>query len=156
MSKIVDAITALAGPIVRKHDCELWDVEYVKEAGSWYLRVYIDRPEGVSIDHCEAVSRELDPILDEREDLIPEAYTFEVSSAGVERRLRGPSDFARFSGRLVEIKLYKAKNGQKRFLGNLAGWDGNGVELDISGRRCSFLKSEISGVWLRMGLTVDG
>ena len=150
MSKIVDSVTALAGPIAQKHGCELWEVEYVKEAGSWYLRVYIDRPDGVSIEHCEAVSRELDPILDEREDLISGSYTFEVSSAGVERRLRGPSDFERFSGRFVEVKLYKAKNGQKVFRGNLSGWNESSVDLDVSSRRQSFDKSEVAGVWLRM------
>ena len=150
MSKVTDAVSALAGPIAAKNGCELWDVEYVKEAGSWYLRVYIDRPDGVSIGHCEAVSRELDPILDMREDLIPGSYTFEVSSAGAERWLRGPSDFERFAGRLVEVKLYKAKDGHKTFLGNLAGWDDNGVEIDIAGHRRGFSKSELAGVRLRL------
>ena len=150
MSRIIEAVSALAEPIAQKHGCELWDVEYVKEAGAWYLRVYIDHPGGVSISHCEAVSRELDPILDTREDLIPGSYTFEVSSAGVERRLRGPSDFERFSGRLAEVKLYKSKNGRKAFLGNLSAWDTEGVELDISGERHRFVKAEIAGVWLRM------
>ena len=150
MSKIIDTVTAIAGPIAEKHGCELWDVEYIKEAGTWYLRVYIDRPEGVSIDHCEAVSRELDPILDAKEDLIPGSYTFEVSSAGAERQLRRQSDFERFCGHFAEVKLYKAKNGQKAYLGNLAGWHDGDVELDISGQRHSFEKSEIAGVWLRI------
>ena len=151
MSKIVDAVTALASPIVEKHGCELWDVEYVKEAGSWFLRVYIDRPEGISIEHCELVSRELDPKLDEQEDLFPGSYTFEVSSAGAERQLRRPSDFKRFIGSLVEVKLYSSKNGQKTFLGNLAASSGGDVELDISGESFSFKKSEIANVRLRIG-----
>ena len=150
MNKIVDEVWKMAEPIVQKHGCELWDVEYLKEAGAWYLRIYIDRPEGISIGQCEAVSRELDPLLDEREDLIPGSYTFEVSSAGAERWLRGPSDFERFSGRLVEVKLYKSKNGQKAFLGNLIGWDDTGVELSISGHCHCFRKSEIAGVRLRI------
>ena len=150
MSKITDAVTAIAGPIVEKHGCELWDVEYVKEAGNWYLRVYIDRMEGVSIDHCEAVSRDIEVILDENDDLIPGSYTFEVSSAGVERQLRRPSDFERFAGHFVEVKLYKAKSGQKIFFGNLAGWREDGIELDISGQRVSFAKPEVAGVWLRL------
>ena len=149
MSKIVDSVAALAGPIVQKHGCELWEVEYVKEAGGWYLRVYIDKPDGISIDDCEAVSRELDPILDEHEDIISGSYTFEVSSAGLERRLRGPNDFERFSGRLAEVKLYKSKDGRKAFLGYLAGWNNDSVDLDISGTRYSFEKSEVAGVWLR-------
>ena len=150
MSRITDAVTALANPIAQMHGCELWGVEYAKEAGSWYLRIYIDHPDGVSIDLCEAVSRSLDPILDDNESLIPGSYTFEVSSAGAERWLRGPSDFERFSGRLVELKLYKSKNGQKAFLGNLAGWNDAGVELNISGMIHSFEKSEVAGVRLRL------
>ena len=150
MSKIIDAVTALAVPIVQKHGCELWNVEYVKEAGNRYLRIFIDRPDGVSIDHCEAVSRDIDPILDNHDNLIPESYIFEVSSAGVERRLRGPSDFDRFAGHFVEIKLYKSKDGKKSFLGNLAAWSEDCVVLDISGDRHSFAGIEVAGVWLRI------
>ena len=110
MGKIIDKVTELALPVVEKNDCELWGIEYVKEAGIRYLRIFIDRVDGVSINHCEAVSKELDPLLDEYDDLFPESYTFEVSSAGVERQLRGPKDFKRFEGHYVEVKLYKAKN----------------------------------------------
>ena len=153
MSKITEIVTALAAPIAEKHGCELWDVEYVKEAGNWFLRVYIDRPDGVSIGHCEEVSRELDPLLDEREDDFPSGYTFEVSSAGAERWLRGPSDYERFSGRLAEVKLYRSRSGSKTFAGTLAGTDGSGsVELDVSGERHSFEKSEVAGVRLRIGV----
>ena len=151
MSKIVDAVTALAGPIAEKYDCELWDVEYVKEAGNWVLRVYIDRRDGVPIDLCEAVSREMDPLLDELEDLFTGSYTFEVSSAGAERRLRRPSDFERFIGHLVEVKLYKQNNGQKTFLGTLSSAKDGDVEIDVSGERRSFKKEEIAGVRLRIG-----
>ena len=152
MNKIVDEVRKIAEPIVQKTGCEIWDVEYVKEAGDWYLRIYIDRPGGISIDHCEAVSRELDPLLDERENLIPGSYTFEVSSAGAERWLRGPSDFEAFAGRFVEVKLYKSENGQKTFLGNLVSWDENGVGLDISGQRRHFEKSVVAGVRLRIAI----
>ena len=150
MSKIIDIVTELAAPIARKYDCELWGVEYVKEAGAWFLRVFIDRCDGVSINHCESVSRELDPILDKHEELIPVSYTFEVSSAGVERQLRGPSDFERFAGHFVEIKLYKAKDGQKVFRGNLAGWDDDGIRIDVNGASLSFAKAEVANVRLRM------
>ena len=150
MSKIVDAVTTLAGPVVEKNGCELWDVEYVKEAGGWYLRIYIDHPDGISIDRCEAVSRALDPILDEHEDIIPGSYTFEVSSAGAERKLRRPSDFERFAGHFVEVKLYKSRDGIKTFYGNLTGWLDGGVEIETSGKRHSFEKSEIAGVRLRI------
>ena len=150
MGKIIETVAAWAGPIVEKYGCELWDVEYIKEAAIWYLRVYIDRHEGVSINHCEAVSRELEIILDENEDLIPGSYTFEVSSAGAERRLRGPSDFERFTGHFAEVKLYKSKNGQKTFLGTLTGSTDGNIELNISGQRHYFEKSEIANVRLRI------
>jgi ribosome maturation factor RimP len=151
MNKIIETVTALASPIVEKHGCELWDVEYIKEAGSWFLRIYIDHSNGVSINMCESISRELDTILDKHEDLIPGSYTFEVSSAGAERLLRRASDFERFTGRLVEVKLYKSRNGQKTFLGNLLGSLDGGVELDISGEHSFFEKAEIAYVRLRIG-----
>jgi len=150
MNKIIETVTTLACPIVEKHGCELWDVEYVKEADSWVLRVYIDHSDGISISQCESVSHELDTILDEYEDLIPGSYIFEVSSAGAERRLRRPSDFERFTGHLVEVKLYKSRDGRKIFIGNLAGSRSGGVELEISGQRYSFEKAEIANVRLRI------
>ena len=89
MSKITDKVTELALPIVEEEGCSLWDVEYVREAGSWYLRVYIDKEGGVGIDDCERISRRLDPVLDEA-DPIPDSYVFEVGSAGAERELKRP------------------------------------------------------------------
>lgn len=150
MSKVIDVIRELAEPVVQKHGCELWDVEYIKEAGSWFLRIYIDREEGVSLEHCEAVSRELDPILDTR-DPISESYTFEVSSAGAERSLKRPSDFDRFMGHLVEVKLYKAQNGRKEYVGNLSHSDEESVEIKIAGTAVKFLKTDIANVRLRIG-----
>ena len=151
MSKIIDAVTALAEPIARQNDCELWDVEYLKEVGGWVLRIYIDRSDGVSISHCEAVSRDLDPILDEHEDIIPGSYTFEVSSAGAERRLKRPSDFERFMGHLVEIKLYKPKDGTKIYLGNLVAYSKeHGIEIESSDQRQTFKPIEVANVRLRI------
>ncbi|MCF0121602.1 MAG: ribosome maturation factor RimP [Oscillospiraceae bacterium] len=150
MSKITDIVSQMAAPIAERHGCELWDVEYVKEAGSWYLRVYIDCEGGVNIDQCEAVSRELDPLLDER-DPIPDSYTFEVSSAGAERPLKRPSDFERFMGSLIEVKLYKAKDGRKEYVGNLAAYDNGAVTVSVSGTEFTFEKQEIAGVRLRIG-----
>lgn len=149
MKKITEIVSELALPIVEKHGCELWDVEYVKEAGGRVLRVYIDREGGVSLEHCEAVSRELDPILDEK-DPIPDSYTFEVSSAGAERTLKRPSDFQKFLGHLVEVKLYKARDGRKEYIGTLtAGGDG-GVEIAVNGKPYQFAKPEIANVRLRI------
>lgn len=152
MSKLIDTVTSLAAPVAANHGCELWDVEYVKEAGTWYLRVYIDCEGGVSIDQCEAVSRELDPILDEK-DIIPGAYTFEVSSAGAERQLKRPSDFERFMGSLVEVKLYKVKDGKKEFVGNLRGYEDGKVTVEVSGgNEFTFEKNEVANVRLRISM----
>jgi len=150
MGKVIDTVTALAAPIAQKHGCEIWEIEFIKESGVWYLRLYIDHPDGVSISHCEVISRDLDPILDEHEHLIPESYTFEVSSAGAERRLRNPADYERFAGSLAEVKLYQSKNGQKVFKGHIIGRADNGIELDISGQPFKFEKSEIASVRLRV------
>ena len=95
MSKVTETVLALARPVAEAEGCEVWDVEYVKEAGEWFLRVYIDKEGGISIDDCEAVSRPLSDLLDEA-DPIEGSYTFEVSSAGADRVLKKPEHFARF------------------------------------------------------------
>lgn len=149
MSKITDRIWKLAEPIVKEQDCEIWDVEYVKEAGGWYLRLYIDREDGISINHCEAVSRALDPILDE-EDPIPTSYTFEVSSAGAERTLKRPQDFERFMGSFVEVKLYKPVDGSKVYTGHLCEYDNGAVTLELTNGTKRFEKTEVASVRLRI------
>ena len=150
MSRITEIVAKLAQPVVENNGCELWDVEYIKEAGQWFLRVYIDKPDGtVSINDCEAVSRELDPILDDY-DPIETSYTFEVSSAGAERSLKRPSDFERFMGSLAEVRLYKAKNGSKEFVGILKGYNDGSVTLEFGGNDITFEKSEIANVRLRI------
>lgn len=149
MSKLTDLVAQLAAPIAEKNGCEIWDVEYVKEAGIWYLRVYIDCEGGVNIDQCEAISRELDPILDEK-DYIEGNYTFEVSSAGAERVLKRPSDFARFIGSTVEVKLYKSRNGSKEFVGLLQGYENGTTAVEVAGRTELFTKEETAQVRLRI------
>lgn len=149
MNKIVDVVSRLADPVAQKLGLRLWDVEYVKEAGQWFLRVYIDRDGGVSIEQCEAVSREMDPLLDEL-DVIPGSYTFEVSSAGAERALKRPSDFEKFIGRPVYLKLYKSMDGEKEFLGNLAGYENGDVEIEDDGKSLRFSKDDIALVRLRI------
>jgi ribosome maturation factor RimP len=149
MSKIKDIISEIALPIVEKLGCELWDVEYVSEAGQWYLRVYIDKPEGISIDDCEAVSRAIDPILDER-DPIPTSYIFEVSSAGLERPLKKPEHFERFIGEPVEVKLYKPQNGSKLFIGTLKSHDKGNVTIDTDGGELCFTKDQVALVRTRL------
>lgn len=129
MAKVTDAVSALALPVVESAGCSLWDVEYVKEAGAWYLRVYIDKEGGVSIDDCEAVSRPLSDLLDQA-DPIEGSYTFEVSSAGLDRVLRRPAHFAQCLGRQVDVKLYRPVDGRKEFTGALSGYEDGAVLVD--------------------------
>ena len=148
MSKITDKVTELAKPVVEEEGCSLWDVEYVREAGSWFLRIFIDKDGGVGIDDCERISRRLDPILDEA-DPIPDSYVFEVGSAGAERELKRPGDFEQFMGADVLLKTYKPRDGRKEFSGVLAGYDDGAVSLTVGSETLRFEKPEIALVRLR-------
>ena len=128
MSKITEKVEALAKPVVEDEGCELWAVEYVREAGSWHLRVLIDKDGGVGIDDCERISRRLDPILDEA-DPIPGSYVFAVGSAGAERELKRPSDFERYIGSEIEVKLYQPYQGKKSYVGTLEAYVGGDVTV---------------------------
>ena len=145
MAKVTDAVAQMALPIVEANGCTLWDVEYVKEAGEWFLRVYIDKAGGVSIDDCEAVSRPLSDALDEA-DPIPGSYTFEVSSAGADRALRKPEHFAQCMGEQVDVRLYRPVDGRKEHTGVLSGYEDGDVIVD--GRR--FPKGEVALVRLHV------
>lgn len=150
MNKIAQRVYDLALPVAEKMGLDIWDVEYLKEAGEWYLRVYIDKVEGgIFISDCENFSREMDPILDEA-DPIDGSYVFEVSSAGAERQLKRPSDFERFMGSNVEVKLYKAVEGRKSYQGILSGYDDGKVSIDVGGIEMSFEKEVIAAVRLRV------
>ena len=147
MAKVTDTVAALALPFVEAAGCSLWDVEYVKEAGEWFLRVYIDKEEGISIEDCEAVSRPLSDALDEA-DPIEGSYTFEVSSAGADRVLKKEEHFSQFQGAEVEVKLYRAKEGRKEFVGLLQSYEEGNVTLDVNGTSVTFEKKEIALVRL--------
>jgi ribosome maturation factor RimP len=136
---------------VEKHGLELWDVELVKEAGQLYLRVYIDREGNISTEDCEAVSREMDPLLDEL-DPIKESYIFEVSSPGAERALKRPSDFERFIGHNVAVRLYRSKDGRKEYVGKLLKYDNGDLEIEVDGSPVLFKKGEVALVRLRLML----
>ncbi|MCI9368452.1 MAG: ribosome maturation factor RimP [Oscillospiraceae bacterium] len=129
MAKVSDVVAALARPIAEQASCQVWDVEYVREAGEWFLRVYIDREGGVDLDCCEAVSRPLSDALDEA-DPIQGSYTFEVSSAGLDRPLRRPDHFAQCMGRKVDVKLYRPVDGRKEVTGVLTGYEDGAVSVD--------------------------
>jgi ribosome maturation factor RimP len=147
MAKVTDTVAALAAPIVESAGCSLWDVEYIKEAGEWFLRVYIDKEGGVSIEDCEAVSRPLSDQLDAA-DPIEGSYTFEVSSAGCDRVLKKPEHFAQFQGAEVEVKLYRPREGRKEFVGLLRAYADGNVTLDVGGTPTAFEKKEIALVRL--------
>ena len=147
MSKVTDVAAALARPIVEANGCSLWDVEYVKEAGTWYLRLYIDKPGGVSIDDCEAVSRPVSDALDEV-DPIEGSYTFEVSSAGADRVLKKPEHFAAYVGSEVEIKLYRPSGGRKSWVGELLAFADGGVTIQTPAGAKEFTKQDIAQVRL--------
>ena len=150
MKKITEIVTELAAPVAEENGCRLWDVEYVREAGQWYLRVYLDKDGGVDILDCEAVSRRLSDLLDEA-DPIEGSYMFEVSSAGAERQLKRPSDFEQFLGSPVLVKTYKNRDGRKEFAGTLAGYENGDVLLDMGGAEpVRFEKSEVAMVRLRI------
>ena len=149
MSKITEKVAALAEPVVREEGCSLWDVEYVREAGSWYLRLYIDKEGGVSIDDCERISRRMDPILDEA-DPIPDSYVFEVGSAGAERQLKRPGDFEQFMGSEVELKLYQPRDGKKLYVGSLAAYDNGDVSLRVGKEEMRLAKAQIAQVKLHV------
>ena len=147
--KVTDQVRAFSQPVVEGLGCTLWDVEYVREAGEWFLRLYIDKEGGVGIDDCEAVSRAVDPILDQ-EDPVPGRYHFEVSSAGLERPLRRPEHLAWSLGKTVAVRLYRPRDGAKEFTGVLRGYADGKIVLETATGETAFEKDEIALVRLHL------
>jgi len=135
-------VTEILRPMMDGRGIDLVDVEYVREGGQWYLRVYIDRPEGVSMDDCEWVNNELGRKLDEL-DPIPQSYVLEVSSSG-EKPLRRDADYERFRGRTVLVTTYAPVEGRKSFEGRLLGMADGKVRLDLDGRTVEVPREKIS------------
>lgn len=134
---------ALILPIVERMEFELVDVEYVKEGSTWYLRAYIDKPGGITVNDCEAVAREMNEILD-TEDFIADSYIFEVSSPGLGRPLKKEKDYVRNIGKDVEIHTYRSINRCKDFCGALKAYDANTVTIEADGEEMVFEKSDIA------------
>ena len=149
MKKVTEIVAELAAPVAAEFGCELWDTEYVREAGQWFLRLYLDKDGGVDILDCEAISRTVSDLLDEA-DPIESSYVFEVGSAGLERQLKRPGDFAQFMGSPVLVKPYQPKAGRKEFAGTLAGYEDGAVLLDMGGETVRFEKNETALVRLRV------
>ena len=149
MSKISARVEEIAKPIVEENGFSLWDVEYVRDAGAWYLRIYIDKDGGVCIDDCEKISKLIDPILDE-EDFIPDSYYFEVCSAGADRVLKRPSDFEQFTGSQVDISLYKPVDGAKQYTGTLKARSDKETVIETNGREFRFDNETVAQVRLHV------
>ena len=134
----------LITPILDRMNFELVDVEYVKEGGTWYLRAYIDKEGGITVNDCEAVAREMNEILD-KEDFVEDSYVFEVSSPGLGRPLKKEKDYVRSMGKEVEIRTYRAINREKEFYGILSAYDENAVTIKTEDEtEMTFEKSDIA------------
>lgn len=151
MKKITELTAEFAADAIAAAGCTLWDVEYVKEAGTWYLRILLDKEGGVDILDCEAVSRAVSDLLDEA-DPIEGSYTLEVGSAGAERALKRPADFIRFLGSPVLVKLYQNRDGHKEYAGILKAYDekSGDVVLTVGDSELLFSKKETALVRLRV------
>ena len=147
--KVTEIVAKIAEPVVKAHGCELWVVEYVREGDQRFLRLFLDKETGVDINDCEDISRAVDPLLDEA-DPIAESYHFEVCSAGLERTLKRPSDFERFMGSNITVKLYRPRNGLKEIPGVLSGYDNGKVTVTAGKETITFEKSEVALVRLRV------
>ena len=147
MKKVTELVAELAAPAVAEQGCTLWDVEYVREAGQWYLRLYLDKDGGVDILDCEAVSRKVSDLLDQA-DPIEGSYTFEVSSAGADRVLKKPEHFAQFQGQEVEVKLYRPRDGRKDYVGVLTAYADGDVTIQVGAAPMEFTKKDIALVRL--------
>ena len=135
---------AMAQPIIDQFGFELVDVEYVKEGGTWYLRAYIDKEGGITVNDCETVAREMNEILD-REDFVEDSYVFEVSSPGLGRPLKKEKDYVRSMGKEIEIRTYRAINREKEFYGILSAYDESTVTIETeNGEKMTFEKPDIA------------
>ena len=147
--KVTEIVAKIAEPVVAAHGCQLWDVEYVREGDQRFLRIFLDKETGVDINDCEAISRAMDPLLDEA-DPIAESYHFEVCSAGLERTLKRPGDFERFMGSNITVKLYRPRNGLKEIPCVLSGYENGKITVTAGKETITFEKSEVALVRLRV------
>ncbi|HCM92241.1 MAG TPA: ribosome maturation factor RimP [Lachnospiraceae bacterium] len=135
----------LLTPILERLGFDLWDVEYVKEGADYYLRAYIDKEGGITIDDCVDVSRALSDELD-REDYIEDAYILEVSSPGLTRALKKDRDFERSIGRMIELKTYRSIDGSKEFTGTLTAYDKDSIRIDTGDGERDFARADLARV----------
>lgn len=146
--KICDLVHDMVLQVIEGTDLELVDVDFVKECGRWYLRIFIDRPGGVSHRECQFVSEHLSAALD-AEDPIPHSYVLEVSSPGIERPLKKLDDYRRFTGRLANIVFYAPVGGKKKLCGLIAGVEDGNVILDVEGEKFCFALNQVASARLK-------
>lgn len=128
MTAIRDELLRLLGPVVDLLGYELYDLEFSRGRGHGILRIFIDHPEGINLEACEAVSRRVSAVLDV-EDPVPGEYTLEVSSPGLDRRLTQPGHFDRFAGQRINVRLKRLVDGRRKLVGSLAGREGDVVRV---------------------------
>lgn len=144
--KLTEIVTEIVVPIIEENSYELVDVEFVKEGTNWFLRIYIDKPTGITLDDCQIVSEKLSEEMD-KIDPIKQSYFMEVSSPGIDRPLKKERDFEKVIGELVEVKLYKPLNGSKVFEGLLNGYENNKFSIqDEDGEIIEFKMDEVVAV----------
>jgi len=148
--RIEDTVLELSGPVTDSIGLELVDVEYVKEGATWFLRIYIDKPEGITHDDCKAVSERLGELLDKK-DPIPQSYVLEVSSPGIERPLKKPADFVRFRGNMIRATTFAPVDGQKEFTGLLEGLEDGNILIRIDDRQVTLPRESVAKVRLEAG-----
>lgn len=146
-SKVEQAVLLLAAPIAEKEGCFLYDVEYLKEGGIWFLRVYVDKEGGISLDECEVISRALSEELDKK-DPIDRNYYLEVSSPGIERKLKTKEHFDRYIGEMIDVGLYKAISGSKQLTGTLLAFDGQDITVEVGGEKVTVPQKDTTVVHL--------
>jgi len=147
--KIAATVAELIQPLFEDGGLELVDVTFTKEGNGWYLRIFIDKPGGVGIEDCQNISRKADQILDEK-DPIPQSYTLEVSSPGIERPLRRLADYDRFNGHLANITTYVPLEGKNNFRGRLLGLRGSDVVLSVNGSEIIIPFEQVAGAHLEV------
>lgn len=145
--KVEEVVTEMSEPLAGSLELELVDVEFVKEGPSWFLRIFIDKPGGITHDDCKAMSQKLSDLLDEK-DPIPQSYILEVSSPGIERPLKKAGDFVRFSGHKVRASLFAAVDGQKELVGELEGLRDENVIINVKGKEYALSQDSISKIRL--------
>lgn len=152
--KVEDIVYDICKPVIDRRNFELVEVEYLKEGGEWYLRIFIDKEGGVTIDDCQAVSEEVSDLLDAA-DPIENSYIFEVSSPGIDRPLKNERDYIKAMGKLVEAKLFAPMEGKKLIEGLLSGYTEDTVELDQNGTKLTIDKKQIAIIRPVVSFNID-